>query len=975
MTAVRAGYFFPDSEVNMPSNHSHPARLALVLAAMVLVPALASAIAPTEAPPTIAPVPGFELDVHASTDHFPAGAPEARRPELDRFFDTFSDRWEVRWDRRGDRPHLLQGPGVPILPGRGNDLSGPKPQGVDQVALLVRGILADLPELFRVPDTDLVLDREASGPFQDHFWNIELQQYYQGLPVEGAKVFFRINHGNIVQLGADRVAEIHHLRTTPRLSAEEALAQVLRQAEVPAAEVTPLDDGTLKIFPALPAHELPGQAYVGGAGLGYRHVLAWELTFLRDGDAATYQAVVDAQTGRVLRLVDQNSYARVTGGIFPESNLDTEVVQGMPYCSVTDNGGTHVSDANGYFTAGSGTRYVRLDGQYIDISDSCGTIERSTQGDPALGTSSGTDCTTPGYGGAGNTHAARNAFYHLSLINRQADTYYPSNTWLDGTLTANTNINDACNAYWNGSSVNFFRSGSYYGTTCANTGEISDVMFHEWGHGFDSNTGGPASGDKGSGEAVGDTFAFIRNRNSCLGEGFYTDGTTCDNCGSCSGVRDMGPFSLDGSATLARPTSVEDNGGINCDQWSCPYYGYAGPMGYEGHCESYLASTANWDLARNLVAAYGTEPGWDAMESLWFGSMQSSQSAYRVTSGGQCNTSASIDGCGSNNWYTVFLAVDDDDGNLSNGTPNAGRIWDAYKAHGIACGSTRPDSSDASYTYRLYPYSSSGSSCKRTNTWFNYPYCTTAKEYDVTPGSWIGLYAYGDSCAGCVLYHVNFQIQENYGSGWTTVESHNPPDSKGMVYTTSFQPSTSANGKLRIYAPEGFYLKVFEEGVPNGGFETGSSSPGTGVSGAQPAPTITSNSTYVAARGTYSLGNVGSGTYGGSNSMLWGYNVSVPDFDITASSKLYFDTYGATYSPYSHYHVTVWWTTGGSTTYDNYVCCYNTGIPAGYAQQVFDFPSSAEGKTINKIQISFHKDHSGYSRYKPTIYLDNISLR
>ena len=34
----------------------------------------------------------------------------------------------------------------------------------------------------------------------------------------------------------------------------------------------------------------------------------------------------------------------------------------------------------------------------------------------------------------------------------------------------------------------------------------------------------------------------------------------------------------------------------------------------------------------------------------------------------------------------MYLAVDDDDGNLANGTPNGCRIWDAFNAHGIACG-------------------------------------------------------------------------------------------------------------------------------------------------------------------------------------------------------------------------------------------------------------------------------------------------
>ena len=44
---------------------------------------------------------------------------------------------------------------------------------------------------------------------------------------------------------------------------------------------------------------------------------------------------------------------------------------------------------------------------------------------------------------------------------------------------------------------------------------------------------------------------------------------------------------------------------------------------------------------------------------------------------------------GERNGVLVYLPADDDDGNLANGTPNACRIWDAFNAHGIACG-TRP---------------------------------------------------------------------------------------------------------------------------------------------------------------------------------------------------------------------------------------------------------------------------------------------
>ena len=65
-------------------------------------------------------------------------------------------------------------------------------------------------------------------------------------------------------------------------------------------------------------------------------------------------------------------------------------------------------------------------------------------------------------------------------------------------------------------------------------------------------------------------------------------------------------------------------------------------MGYEGHCESYIASSANWDLAQNLVAAYGTDAGWTKMNALWYGAVQPIASRIPpgvrrpVQRGGQC---------------------------------------------------------------------------------------------------------------------------------------------------------------------------------------------------------------------------------------------------------------------------------------------------------------------------------------------------
>src|SRR4029077_431450 len=43
------------------------------------------------------------------------------------------------------------------------------------------------------------------------------------------------------------------------------------------------------------------------------------------------------------------------------------------------------------------------------------------------------------------------------------------------------------------------------------------------------------------------------------------------------------------------------------------------------------------------------------------------------------------DGCTAGNWWKVMRAVDDDDGNLANGTPHGGALFAAFNRHGIAC--------------------------------------------------------------------------------------------------------------------------------------------------------------------------------------------------------------------------------------------------------------------------------------------------
>ena len=385
------------------------------------------------------------------------------------------------------------------------------------------------------------------------------------------------------------------------------------------------------------------------------------------------------------------------------------------------------------------------------MSDGCGAISlsNSATGDLTFGTSGGTDCTTPGVGGAGNTHASRTGFYHLTDINRKAATFLPGNAWLNGTLTANMNINNHLQRVLERQHRELLPRRAAAARTPASSRRSSSTSGATgW-----TRTRAARPSDQGSGEAVGDTFAFLETRDGCIGQNFLP-GENCDNCTACTGVRDVSDFDVSGPAVIARPSNVTNNAGINCDRFACPYLSQGislpGPDGLRRPLRELIAGSANWDLAQTLIAALGTEPGWAKMDQIWYGSLTPSKSAYRVASGGTCNPSATVDGCAATNWYTVYLTVDDDDGNLANGTPNACRIWDAFDAHGIACGQRPACSTGGSCGTPACPLSSCApplppaSSCpidtlvftsKTGLGWLAPTACALPLEYDTAKGN------------------------------------------------------------------------------------------------------------------------------------------------------------------------------------------------------------------------------------------------
>src|SRR5215207_2607011 len=182
--------------------------LLLTLIGTLLVPALAFALIPPEDSARfseddqgklLAIFGGFrssELEVQPAVELLSRGSRKAlESPALQRFFAHQSDDWEVRWDKRSDRPNLIQGVGIPLLPGRGNNLNAAELKlGHDggvrtaDVEAKLRAFMDEFPELLGVSSFDLRLDaRSTVNVGEDkQIWFVEFQQFHRGVPVEGA---------------------------------------------------------------------------------------------------------------------------------------------------------------------------------------------------------------------------------------------------------------------------------------------------------------------------------------------------------------------------------------------------------------------------------------------------------------------------------------------------------------------------------------------------------------------------------------------------------------------------------------------------------------------------------------------------------------------------------------------------------------------------------------------------------------------
>ena len=210
-----------------------------------------------------------------------------------------------------------------------------------------------------------------------------------------------------------------------------------------------------------------------------------------EGDPATYQKiqfVVDADSGAVLyqesMVYHGTATAQINALATPGSKAaacTTATVQGMPYAKATIGGATYYADATGklvYPYSGTTAQTIApaMGGKYFTVVDnktSLLTVASQSVNDGATGTFQYASTTNEYYQSEVNSYIAANLEHDFVLA--VSPSYPTIVTQL--AMTINNGVTGTCNAFYNGSSINFYPSGG----GCNNTG-YSSVVYHEYGH-------------------------------------------------------------------------------------------------------------------------------------------------------------------------------------------------------------------------------------------------------------------------------------------------------------------------------------------------------------------------------------------------------------------------------------------------------------------------------------------------------------
>lgn len=481
------------------------------------------------------------------------------------------------------------------------------------------------------------------------FSTFRFQQVYNGVPVFRSGIGFLVRNepGFPLVMATAQVRDLFESGLDPNVVGEPEVNDAIRAQVIAAMDQSMNDAARLarqKSGGVAPALQIADPQFVIWAGTDQAPAtpeMAISFTASRGApdtfpDYQKFLYVASVATGEIRLAENQIVHVDVTGtvdGRVTSGNgaavCDPLTTRRIPYGEVSVVGGNSTfANANGEFTiahAGTGSVTVRsrLRGQYFEVRDVA-----LANAVPQLDTTA----TPPGpasflhnAGGTEFDSANINCYYDSNVVRDYVLAYEPAYPVIAGQtfFRINTNLASTCNAFYDGSSINFYRAGG----GCNNTG-FSDVVYHEYGHHLINVTG---NGQGQMGEGSGDTIGVLIQDDPVLGRGFS---------GSCgAGIRSA----------------------VNTIQYPCTN---------AIHFCGQLLSGCVWDTRNQLLATEPTSYR-DIGSSLFLGML--------IVRGQMVPNNTTIDPL----ITVLYLELDDDDAYLGNGTPHYNEIATGFGLHNM----------------------------------------------------------------------------------------------------------------------------------------------------------------------------------------------------------------------------------------------------------------------------------------------------
>lgn len=232
---------------------------------------------------------------------------------------------------------------------------------------------------------------------------------------------------------------------------------------------------------------------------------------------------VDALTGELLyrdNEVKDAAEVKVVGRVLDKGFNEPSSVKGLPYVTAKIGTATTLSANDTGLVSAAAFSYpttftVSLTGKWSNVRSA--PHSNQTPSFTTTASAAGKIDSFPTTSIASSRHV--NAYYHVNTVHDFMKKQYGATfTSMDYALNTNVDVTGTCNAFFtaaSGSSINFFPAGG----GCVSFAEIRDVVYHEYGHGIVSRmyTGGMTNGALNEGQA--DVWGLSITKDSILARG------------------------------------------------------------------------------------------------------------------------------------------------------------------------------------------------------------------------------------------------------------------------------------------------------------------------------------------------------------------------------------------------------------------------------------------------------------------------